>query len=79
MRSRRDLHRRMTMHTHEAEECGVCKVPAFERNNYFHGKTLSARDLFARGLDLGVGVQTGLAWRSTSRHYAPSIEHSRSD
>ncbi|HET9370903.1 MAG TPA: hypothetical protein VFO19_11670 [Vicinamibacterales bacterium] len=35
------------MHTHEAEECGVCRVPAFERNNYFHGKTLSARDLFA--------------------------------
>lgn len=34
------------MHKHEADDCGVCKVPIFERNNYFHGKTLSARDLF---------------------------------
>ena len=34
------------MHKHEAGECGVCKIPSFERNNYFHGKTLSARDLF---------------------------------
>jgi hypothetical protein len=32
---------------HESCECGVCKVPHFERNNYFHGKTLSARDLAA--------------------------------
>ena len=38
---------RMTMHKHEADECGVCRIPYFERNNYFHGKTLSARDLFA--------------------------------
>ena len=37
----------MTMYEHEADECGVCKIPYFERNNYFHGKTLSARDLFA--------------------------------
>ncbi len=32
---------------HEACDCHVCKVPHFERNNYFHGKTLSARDLSA--------------------------------
>lgn len=28
-------------------ECDVCKIPYFERNNYFHGKTLSARELKA--------------------------------
>ena len=38
---------RMTMREHQADECGVCRIPYFERNNYFHGKTLSARDLFA--------------------------------
>jgi hypothetical protein len=38
-----------------------------------------ARDVLARGLDLGVGVQTGLAWRSISRRYAPAIDHSRSE
>jgi hypothetical protein len=37
----------MTMYKHEADECGVCKVASFERNNYFPGKTLSARDLLA--------------------------------
>lgn len=38
------------MHEHESKkpcECGVCKTPQFERNNYFHGKMLSARDLEA--------------------------------
>jgi hypothetical protein len=35
------------MHEHDSCECGVCKVPSFERNHYFHGKTLSARDLTA--------------------------------
>ena len=38
------------MHEHESNqscECEVCKVPYFERNNYFHGKLLSARDLKA--------------------------------
>lgn len=35
------------MHEHESCECSVCKVPHFERNNYFHGKMLSARDLGA--------------------------------
>jgi hypothetical protein len=38
-----------------------------------------ARDVFVSGLDLGVGVQTGLAWRSVSRRYAPAIDHSRSE
>jgi hypothetical protein len=37
----------MTMYKYEADECGVCKIPSFERNNYFDGKTLSARDLLA--------------------------------
>lgn len=35
------------MHEHDSCECGVCKIPSFERNHYFHGKTLSARDLIA--------------------------------
>jgi len=30
---------------HTPCQCDVCKVPHFERNNYFHGKLLSARDL----------------------------------
>ena len=38
-----------------------------------------ARDLLVGGLDLGVGVQAGLAWRSISRRYAPAIDHSRSE
>jgi hypothetical protein len=38
-----------------------------------------ARDVFTSGLDLGIGVQSGLTWRSTSRHYAPAIENSRSE
>lgn len=36
------------MYEHESSEscqCGVCSIPYFERNNYFHGKMLSARDL----------------------------------
>lgn len=36
------------MYEHESSEsckCGVCSVRSFERNNYFHGKMLSARDL----------------------------------
>jgi len=38
------------MHEHESRqlcECGLCKIPQFERNNYFHGKMLSVRDLEA--------------------------------
>ncbi len=38
------------MHEHESTQscqCDVCKVPYFERNNYFHGKMLTARDLKA--------------------------------
>jgi len=27
--------------------CGVCKIPNFERNNYFYGKMMVARDFFA--------------------------------
>jgi hypothetical protein len=38
------------MHQHESThscQCDVCKVQYFERNSYFHGKMLSARDLKA--------------------------------
>jgi len=38
------------MYEHEPTqscECGICKIPHFERNSYFHGKMLSARDLAA--------------------------------
>lgn len=33
------------MDEHTGCECGVCKIPHFDRNNYFHGKMLGARDL----------------------------------
>jgi hypothetical protein len=36
----------MMFHQHPCD-CGICHVPRFERNNYFNGKTLSARDLAA--------------------------------
>jgi hypothetical protein len=36
-------------------------------------------DLLVTGLDLGVGVQTALAWRSMSRRFAPAIDHARSE
>lgn len=38
------------MYEHESKqpsECHVCKVPQFERNNYYHGKMLGVRDLTA--------------------------------
>jgi hypothetical protein len=38
------------MHEHESNkscQCEVCKVRYFERNNYYHGKMLNARDLAA--------------------------------
>jgi hypothetical protein len=35
------------MSRHEPCDCGVCQVPHLERNNYYYGKTLSARDLSA--------------------------------
>ncbi len=38
-----------------------------------------ARDVLVGGLDLGIGVQSGLAWRSISRRYAPAIDHARSE
>ena len=33
------------MDEHTPCQCDICKVRRFERNNYFHGKVLSARDL----------------------------------
>ena len=38
-----------------------------------------ARDVFTSGFDVGIGLQSGLVWRSSSRHYAPAIEHARSE
>jgi hypothetical protein len=35
------------MREHDSCDCGVCKGHPYERNNYYHGKTLSARDLAA--------------------------------
>ena len=35
------------MSRHEPCECGVCQVRHFERNNYYHGKALTVRDLTA--------------------------------
>ena len=37
----------MSRHEHEPCECGVCQVRHFERNNYYHGKALTVRDLTA--------------------------------
>ena len=28
------------------KKCGVCKIPYFERNNYFYGKLMTVRDFF---------------------------------
>lgn len=28
-------------------ECGICKIPYFERNNFFYGKLMTVRDFFA--------------------------------
>jgi hypothetical protein len=67
------------MYEHESKqpsECHVCKVPHFDRNNYFHGKMLSARDLAAEQhyfnqkrwlinrMVLGWGVVCGLEVRA---------------
>jgi hypothetical protein len=35
------------MSRHEPCECGVCQVRYFERNNFYHGKALTVRDLGA--------------------------------
>lgn len=58
-------------------------VPAGDRavrvDGTYDYRAYPARDVAVSGLDLGVGVQTGLAWRGTSRRYAPAIDHSRSE
>lgn len=28
------------------EDCGICKIPYFERNNYYYGKLMTVRDFF---------------------------------
>jgi len=62
---------------------GSTPVPAGDRAVRVEGtydyRAYPARDVVVSGLDLGVGVQSGLAWRSISRRYAPAIEHSRSE
>lgn len=32
------------MKHHQHDKCGVCKIPAFERNNFFYGKLMTVRD-----------------------------------
>lgn len=58
-------------------------VPAGDHASRFEGtydyRAYPARDVLVRGIDLGLGIQTGVAWRSTSRRYALDIEHSRSE
>jgi hypothetical protein len=52
---------------------------AFRLEGTYEYRAYPVRDLVARGLDLGIGVQTGLAWRGVSRRFAPAIDHSRSE
>lgn len=33
------------MKNEDRKACGICKIPHFERNNYFYGKLLTERDL----------------------------------
>lgn len=35
------------MRNEKEKECGVCKIPYFERNNYFYGKLMTVRDFSA--------------------------------
>lgn len=35
------------MNNGEKRNCSICKIPHFERNNYYHGKLLTSRDFFA--------------------------------
>lgn len=35
------------MEKENEKRCGVCKIPYFERNNYFYGKLMTVRDFFA--------------------------------
>ena len=30
----------------KGHECGICKIPYFERNNYYYGKLMTVRDFF---------------------------------
>jgi len=38
-----------------------------------------ARDVVVDGLDIGVGVNTGVGWRGISRRFASAIDHARSE
>jgi hypothetical protein len=31
----------------DKKRCGICDIPYFERNNYYHGKLMTVRDFFA--------------------------------
>jgi hypothetical protein len=58
-------------------------VPAGDRATRIEGtydyRAYPARDVAISGLDLGIGLQSALAWRRISRQYAPDIGHSRSE
>jgi hypothetical protein len=62
---------------------GRTAVPAGDHASRIHGaydyRAYPARDLLLGGLDLGIGVQSDLTWRSVSRHYAPAIDHTRTE
>ena len=64
---------------HRRPHCGAGRDHAVRLEGTYDYRAYPARDMFVSGLDLGVGVQTGLAWRSLSRRYAPAIDHSRSE
>ena len=37
----------MINHDDDKKGCGICKIPYFERNNFFYGKLMTVRDFFA--------------------------------
>ena len=71
----------------QPHQCDVCKVPYFERNNYFHGKLLSPRDLKAEQdyfnekrwlinrMILGWGIVCGLevTWENSCLFITPGM------
>ncbi len=45
MKGRKGMEEKMKYDNNK--RCGVCEIPAFERNNYFYGKLMTVRDFFA--------------------------------
>lgn len=72
------------MDAHKENGCHVCKVPSFERNNYFYGKQFTVRDLvqeqcyvnekrwLINRMILGWGVACGLKleWREDCQEFS---------